>query len=98
MSSNDDNKKTNDSTSNSNNNKNNISSNNNNYISLKRSTFNKIIVVGIAALMFASFFGGYTFRASFYPNTAASVIQAAGTLGQQPTLAGAGGAGVQQQP
>jgi hypothetical protein len=34
--------------------------NNSNVISIKRSTFTKLAVVGVAALMVASFFGGYT--------------------------------------
>lgn len=66
----------------------------NNNISIKRSTFTKIVVVGIAALMVALFFGGYIWRATFYPNTISPTVQSAGVQQQQPTLAG----GVQQQP
>jgi protein-disulfide isomerase len=59
---------------------------NNNVISIKRFTFT-IVVIGIAALMVASFFSGYTWYAIFYPNT--TIIQSTAI---QPTLAG----GVQQ--
>jgi protein-disulfide isomerase len=74
-------------------------SNNNNAttISINRSTFTKIVAVGIAALMVASFFGGYTWRATFYPGST-TVVPSIGTLGQQqPTLAGAPSQ-MQQQP
>jgi protein-disulfide isomerase len=70
----------------------NNSKNNNNIITIKRSTFTKIIAVGVAALMIASFFGGYTWRSTFYPNTISPIVQAG--IQQQPGLAG----GVQQQP
>jgi protein-disulfide isomerase len=58
--------------------------NNNNVISMKRSTFTKIVAIGIAALMVASFFGGYTWRATFYPS-ATTIVSSSG---QQSTLAG----------
>jgi protein-disulfide isomerase len=46
--------------------------------------------------MVASFFGGYTWRAAFYP-TSSTIIPSAGTIGQQqPTLAGAQQAPFQQ--
>jgi protein-disulfide isomerase len=60
---------------------------NNNVISIKRSTFTKIVVIAIVALMVALFFGEYTWHAIFYPNT--TIIQPTAI---QPTLAG----GVQQ--
>lgn len=61
-------------------------SNRNDIITINRSTFTKLAVVGIAALMIASFFGGYTFRTSFYPNIGG------------PTLVAANGNGLQLQP
>lgn len=64
----------------------NNSKNNNSIITIKRSTFTKILAVGIAALMVASFFGGFTWRSSFHPNTISPIVQSAGI--QQPTLAG----------
>ena len=48
---------------------------------MKRSTFTKIVGIGIAALMVALFFGGYTWRAAFYPTT--TIAPSLGTLGQQ---------------
>ncbi len=60
----------------------NDSNSNNNIITIKRSTFTKILAVGVAALMVASFFGGYTWRSTFYPNTISPVVQA-GSVGQQ---------------
>jgi carbon monoxide dehydrogenase subunit G len=36
-------------------------SRNQNYITIKRSTFNKIIIVAVVGLMAASFLGGYNF-------------------------------------
>jgi protein-disulfide isomerase len=77
---------------------NNINNNNtsSNTISIKRSTFTKIVVVGIAGLMIASFFGGYTWHATFYSSTIPQLVQSAGVQQQQqqPTSAGQ----VQQQP
>jgi protein-disulfide isomerase len=61
---------------------------NNNTISINRSTFTKLAVVGVAALMIASFFGGYTWHATVVPS---------GQSG--PTLAAAnGGLQLPQQP
>jgi protein-disulfide isomerase len=58
----------------------------NNVISINRSTFTKLAVVGVAALMIASFFGGYTWHSTFFPSSP-----------QGPTLAAANG-GLLQQP
>jgi protein-disulfide isomerase len=62
--------------------KNKNNDNNNNVITMKRSTFTKIVGIGIAALMVALFFGGYTWRAAFYPTTT-TIAPSLGTLGQQ---------------
>jgi protein-disulfide isomerase len=86
------NKKINDGDSTGNND--NIGSNNS--ISIKRSTCTKIVVfLCIAALMATSFFGVYTWRATFYPiSTTSPIFPSVGSLGQQQP----GLAGVQQQP
>jgi protein-disulfide isomerase len=75
-------KRTPDSSSNNSNTK----TNNNNTISINRSTFTKLAVVGVAALMIASFFGGYTWHATVLPS---------GQTG--PTLAAANQGLLQQQ-
>jgi protein-disulfide isomerase len=61
--------------------------NNNNTISINRSTFTKLAVVGVAALMVASFFGGYTWHATVLPSSGQS----------GPTLAAANQGLLQQQ-
>jgi protein-disulfide isomerase len=67
----------------------NIDAKNNNVISIKKSTFTKLAVVGVAALMVASFFGGYTWHATVVPSSGQS----------GPTLAAAnGGLQLPQQP
>jgi hypothetical protein len=76
--------------------------NNNNTISIKRSTFTKLAVVGVAALMIASFFGGYTWRATVIPSSGQSgpTLAAAnqGLLQQQQPVAQAPGSMALGQP
>jgi protein-disulfide isomerase len=96
---------TNDGTSddkNTNANSNTKTNNNNNVISIKRSTFTKLAVVGVAALMVASFFGGYTWRATVIPSGQAGPTLAAANQGlqqqQQPVAQAPGGMAPGQQP
>jgi len=61
--------KTNRSNSNNNNNNNNSANNKNNTITLSKSTFYKIVVIGIIALMVTAFFGGYNLHSVVNPVT-----------------------------
>jgi protein-disulfide isomerase len=76
--------------------------NNNNVISINRSTFTKLAVVGVAALMVASFFGGYTWHATVSPSSGQSgpTLAAAnqGLLQQQQPVAQAPGGMAPGQP
>jgi protein-disulfide isomerase len=71
---------------------------NNNVISIKKSTFTKLAVVGVAALMVASFFGGYTWHATFFASSSLAPTLAGLQQQQQPVAQAPGMAPGQQQP
>src|SRR5215210_5238329 len=72
-------------------------------INIKKSTFNKIIIVSVAALMISSFFGGYILGGTggimnnFARPEGVGVNPPSGQP-QAPTTAGEGGAALQQPP